>query len=128
MKVEELVKGINTQAAGHCPENRVVNPGEPPRQGDVYIREIDQIPPGCKETKDRQLAPGNTKGSRHTAEGNVRLWVREDATPLQGPIIEALEPWRNGHPEHCNYAMPPGIYEVGYQRDLEQEEVRRVQD
>ena len=127
--LKETIQRITENAKTHCPKMRVVNPFEGVRQGDVYIRQLKELPSGkLTPASTNQLAPGNTKGSRHTADGDVQVLEREGTTVLQGPIIVAKGGWTNGHPEHCNYAFGAGIFEVGYQQDLEQEELSAVRD
>jgi len=116
--------------------------GKAVRQGDIYIRAVTEIPGKRSEIKERQLAPGNTQGSRHIAEGKITLFSRdadrdvmrrikieEDvAEELTGPGIEANERFTITHPEHADVSLPAGKYCVTYQADYELAEIRRVAD
>ena len=44
--------------------------GDVVRQGDLYLVAIEALPKGTA-TRERQLVPGTTQGSRHVVEGNV---------------------------------------------------------
>lgn len=113
--------------------------GEHSRQGDVYIHRIKGIPSAWDvEVKEhRQVALGQTMGSRHCADGaKIKvLWPksREDAVaqcPISlfkdnddfkraaiGPIVVAESEWTLTHPEHAHHKFGPGIYFTSYQID-----------
>lgn len=100
------------------------------QQGDIYIGKLSRLPKTA--TRDMQatgqLAPGTTQGSRHCVDiTRVRLWVLPTPTALQGPIIEAPEGVEIFHPEHGNIVLPPGVYQVSFQRAYA-DELRRVAD
>lgn len=116
-------------------------PGEVAHQGDIYIVMVEKksdlydICKGLtpcdigKETNVCQLAPGNTQGSRHIAAGKVSIFSPpEDASPLEGPYIEARAEWTVEHPEHADHKLPEGNFCIVYQRDFEAEEIQRVAD
>lgn len=116
--------------------------GDVGHQGDVYVCRVarhediyrycrllrDPRPRGAA-TAERQVAPGNTLGSRHVARGEgLRLWAPPPgASPLEGPTIEADGEWWLDHPEHAPHRYGPGVFVVTYQREYA-EEVRRVAD
>jgi len=120
-----------------------MEPGDVVVQGDVYLVMLAAALPAVDAYAGRQLAPGSTQGSRHTAEGEVTLvqvdeseataalvaLIPETANHRQfiGPQVTATEPWTVAHPEHGNRTLPAGIYLVTYQHDLVQEE-RRAKD
>lgn len=100
------------------------------QQGDVYFTRLAVVPKGAQRLvkADGQLVPGHTQGSRHCVDpSHVRLWALPQASTLQGPIIEAPEPFTVRHPEHGHLTFPAGIYSVTYQRHYA-EELRRVTD
>jgi hypothetical protein len=107
--------------------------GEAVRQGDVYLKRLERVPPRAArmEPPDPQLAPGTTRGSRHviTPEtfAHCVLYRLPRQTALDGPVIEAREPFELSHPEHGHFILPAGVYQVRYQRTYA-EELRRVQD
>ena len=127
--VHEVMDKIQKEADKHTDELRFVRTiaiDDVVRQGDIYITCTDLDPRG-EEIAERQLAPGSTKGSRHVAHGDVKLYkVNNDV--LTGPLIVARERFEVKHPEHSNISMPSGSYAVTYQRDLAAEERARVQD
>lgn len=99
------------------------------RQGDIYVTRLGKLPEHGNELAARQLAPGASRGSRHCAEGEVKIYAPPaGATPLTGPFIVATEGFRITHPEHAHFEMPAGVYQVTYQRDFAREELARVND
>jgi hypothetical protein len=100
------------------------------RQGDVYIWAKSKVPKNAKQIKSNsQLAPGTTKGSRHCLDSldGVTMYAIEDANELQGPIIERACERLVTHPEHGDWRLGAGVYEITYQRAFA-EELRRVRD
>lgn len=103
------------------------------RQGDIYLVAIKKVT-GTVEIKDRQLAPGTTKGSRHMVSDAVKLYAGFDPSPFTGevpeycigPQILATNDFCVLHPEHANCVLPPGAYQVTYQADFARQ--NRVRD
>lgn len=110
------------------------SPGETHRQGDLYVTLLVGLPPmpTIQPTSPRrQLAVGNTQGSRHCLDSlsGVKCYEWSDATPFDGPILDISQERVIEHPEHGHLILPPGVYGVTYQRDLDAEErERRVLD
>ena len=103
------------------------------RQGDVYITLLGGIPKGSTVEKQpsRQLAPGNTQGSRHclSSLSGVEVYRLKDATPYDGPVLDVSKPVTITHPEHGDWSLPCGVYGISYQRTEDSEgRIRRVQD
>lgn len=125
--VAESVKNDETQ---RFPE--AASPGDGVRQGDVLLVLLDRVPKGAEPMKvESQLAPGTTQGSRHclASLSGVRMFRLKDAGTLDGPVIELADENTVTHPEHGDWVLPPGVYAVRYQRDLDElERERRVQD
>lgn len=101
--------------------------GEAVRQGDIYLTRVRSDATREKEIHTRQLAPGNTQGSRHCVEGPVRVYERK-GDALTGPIVASEGRFKVTHPEHAHFDLPGGCYAVTYQRDFAREEVSRVND
>lgn len=118
--------------------------GDVVRQGDLYVIAVESIPKEAKLTKERQLVPGSTQGSRHTIKGKCSVFTvnAESAmaviheavgrelelhSQLIGPMFRCQQPVELDHPEHGNRVLPAGSYATVYQRAFA-EEVRRVQD
>lgn len=117
--------------------------GDVVRQGDLYLVCLESLPEGTKTA--RQLAPGNTQGSRHIAEGKCCVYLpkspaavariistvcRGSEVPEQliGPLVECVGETTITHPEHGHRTLPAGTtWATVYQRAFA-EEVRRVQD
>lgn len=116
--------------------------GDVAHQGDVIFVAIKRLPKSAVPRKDRQLAEGNTQGSRHIADtGNVY-----DADPAEvaaaikaatgcdiaadyvGPVFEG--PAHISHPEHGDQVFPGHCtVAVVYQRSLDAEQREaRVRD
>lgn len=136
-KSAEKMDAAKTERIGSPSDYDVV------RQGDLYLVCLPKLVSG-EETKDRQLAPGTTQGSRHIAAGNCVITIPRDpsdiassinyylksdvASELIGPVIECKGDVEITHPEHGNKILPKGTtWAVVYQRAYA-EEVRRVQD
>ena len=101
------------------------SPGDAARQGDLYITLLADVPSGAnKTTVERQLAPGNTQGSRHIldAKAGVTMYRLESPGMLDGPILKLTKGRVATHPEHGDIALPPGCYQITYQRNLDAEE------
>lgn len=100
------------------------------RQGDVYVTKLEK----CSSSRKMdgvvlQVAPGNTKGSRHvldSAEG-VEMFQPYDSSVLTGPQIRLTEERILTHPEHGDLVLPPGCYQITYQRAFA-DELKRVRD
>lgn len=118
--------------------------GDVVRQGDLYLVCLESLPPDGKRAP-RQLAPGDTQGSRHVAVGDCAVYqpaspaavvqlidssCRGATVPVEliGPLVECIGETRIEHPEHGHRILPSGsVWAVVYQRAYA-EEVRRVQD
>jgi len=106
--------------------------GDVVRQGDLYLVCIDKLPENGTPTKNRQLVPGTTQGSRHTVSGDVNIVEKvnyKDRHPtLCGPAFECVSDVTVEHPEHGHKVLPSGttwhcVYQQAYA-----DEVRRVKD
>jgi hypothetical protein len=116
------------------------------RQGDLYAIKIDNFDRTKYKLSDkRQLVDGITVGSRHTIFDTVSHWVpiaeqraervvvRRDENGknvygymVKGPIIESDTRFTISHPEHCDFSLPAGIYQITLQCDTR--EMRAVLD
>lgn len=122
-------------------------PGDVSHQGDLIIVCIGTLPKSAKPREDRQLADGNTQGSRHVLErGDIfNAETREVAALITaatkcevgleyiGPVfISTIDPTGNDltHPEHGHQGFPAGaVCAVVYQRNLDAEaREQRTQD
>jgi len=112
--------------------------GQAVRQGDVYVSKIADFDKKEYEiSNDFKLAPGNTPGSRHYVDTSVKVWKRKNSNSdlvaknevgciCYGPVIEAEKSFKVTHPEHADFYMPAGVYQISYQVDPVQ--MRRVLD
>lgn len=101
------------------------------RQGDCYLQCVEA--PKFEEltpTDDRQLAPGNSQGSRHIIEAgeHVKIYKDNSGDPLMGPWLNLGARTLLTHPEHSDISLPAGTYKVRYQQDVAAEERARVMD
>lgn len=104
--------------------------GDTIRQGDVFITLIESVPANFGASKTvAQLAPGTTKGSRHILDKpeNVEMFVSKDADILTGPVIKVNSQCTVTHPEHGDWVLNKGVYEVTYERAFAKE-LRRQRD
>ena len=122
--------------------------GDAAHQGDVIIVRIARLPHSAKPRRHRQVAPGNTPGSRHVLRRG-KLFdcdAKEVANQIRsatgcnveaqyiGPVfVSPPKPTADDltHPEHGNQGFPAGaVCAVVFQRswDAELKEARRVLD
>ncbi len=117
--IQEKAKALAIQ------EKRVIakiEVGQAVRQGDIYIHRVMIDHRRGNELKTRQLALGESMGSRHIAEAPAKVheglrapdWAETD---LLGPCIVAELPFTITHPEHAHICLPAGIYQVTHQMD-----------
>lgn len=121
--------------------------GDVSHQGDIMIVGIAALPKSAKPRKERQLADGNTQGSRHVlARGEVFDCSPDEvvaairkangcAVEAQyiGPVfVSPASPTANDltHPEHGDQGFPAGqVCAVVYQRNLDAEQrAQRARD
>lgn len=98
--------------------------GKCARQGDVYVHRVPEDHKRGSETLDRQVAVGNTQGSRHIAVGEkINLFwgttrpAGVDSRAPLGPVVVAETDWELTHPEHPNMTFSAGTYQVTHQLD-----------
>lgn len=146
-EIERLAK---EKAIPEVRDGRGMEIGQGGRQGDIYVYRVPEDWPRGKQLKDRQLAVGNTQGSRHIAAGHVEVFEgvkapefikaisvdgREVAMPL-GPCIVVKDVKKGKvsrtkkstvtHPEHAHFMLDPGTYQVVHQIDART--LERVKD
>lgn len=129
--VSEIAERIKSDAKQKFPEAASV--GDYVRQGDIYITLLAGVPAGAIRDKNpqKQLAPGNTQGSRHCLSRmtDVTVYRLKSPTPYDGPVLDVAKPVTITHPEHGDWALPVGCYGISYQRTEDSEgRIRRVQD
>ena len=108
-------------------------PGDYHWQGDVCITKLDKKPGRIvKTSRVRQLAPGNSRGSRHLVTSdtlkNLTFYRQNGRTnDLQGPIIVVPKgkKMKVDHPDHGTVVVPEGIYSVNYQRQYDPKAVEQ---
>lgn len=105
--------------------------GQAIRQGDIYVHCVSSDHPHGDKLNTSQLAEGNSKGSRHIAESPSVTYQGTIAPPtcsttLIGPLIKSDKPFWISHPEHANFYLPPGTYQVTHQLDART--LKRVKD
>lgn len=131
-ELRQSVEGFNAAQT-----ERIGSPslGDVVRQGDIYLVCISKLPDGEK-FEGNQLVAGNTQGSRHCAEGNVKIVSiknfeyngRTINSVLLGPAFECVGDVEVTHPEHGNKILPQGTcWQVVHQQAYA-DEIRRVQD
>ena len=129
--IQTTAEEIRNDAEQRFPD--AASPGDCWRQGDVYITLLGEVPIGMTKPINPtcQIVPGVTQGSRHCLDSldGVTVYTIPNAGPLDGPVLECREERTITHPEHGNVVLPPGVYGIHYQRDLDAEELeRRVLD
>lgn len=137
-KTTESINAVREYAISPFKEIRVVDgikEGEFVRQGDVYLVCIDKAA-GWKATKNRQLAPGTTQGSRHTVDASVMVLANPNGAQIVrvarnrarcfGPQVVSKDRFTVSHPEHADISLPAGTYQVMFQVDPQS--MQRVRD
>jgi hypothetical protein len=129
-ELEKVEKGAEHNV-GDMRHIDAIKPGQVVRQGDIYIHCVKDDHAAGKETKDRQLALGNTQGSRHIIEGDCKVF--EGTTPpdyapraLLGPLVRLFKRATVTHPEHAHVSLPAGTYQITHQMDART--LERVRD
>lgn len=126
-RLRERAESIKNDSAQTFPE--AASAEDYVRQGDLYITRLDRLPYGASEIPyANQLAPGTSRGSRHClSHDRVVMYQIKDHGPLDGPILRVAEPVTITHPEHGDWILGKGIYQITYQRAFA-EELRAVLD
>ena len=134
----ELPEGIVNDEAKL---NESFEVGDVSHQGDLILVRIASLPKSAKPRASRQLADGNTQGSRHVISRKAKCFDA-DATEVSmliasangckvdaryvGPLfVSPSKPTANDldHPEHGNQGFPAGaVIACVYQRSLDSEE------
>ncbi len=130
-KVQQQAAKVAKRETQRFPE--AAAPGDAVRQGDIYITLLERVPTGYVRQKKwgRQLAPGNTQGSRHVIDSSkgVVCYTHPAASEFDGPVLHLKQEREITHPEHGNWILPPGVYGVSYQRTQDTlDQQRRVAD
>ena len=126
---------IDNGAPVQVPE--AMAPGDMLPQGDIGLLVIAEDPSDVPSNwtpiewpaaGDMQLAPGNTKGSRHTIPRkyarHVRLFRINDGDQLSDLGIANLAPFDMEHPEHADHlGYPSRVYRVRHQQNAQRERV-----
>jgi hypothetical protein len=131
-KLEEIQSEAQRRAKRETQAYGTLAPGDWHAQGDVMFLKLGSLPPDAEPCKARaQLAPGNTRGSRHIIVpadlAKVAFHKAKDADALTGPILDVKEKVEVTHPDHGHVVLPPGTYQVRYQR-LYAPKFKRVTD
>ena len=99
------------------------------RQGDLYITAVESSHPHGREIQNRQLADGNTMGSRHIVESSEchiytgttqsNRWINlgPNDKVLLAPFIKSDKEIHISHPQHSDFHLPAGCYQVTVQMD-----------
>lgn len=93
------------------------------RQGDIYIHAVEATHAHGDKLKDRQLALGNTQGSRHIAEAPATIYAGTtipewcDRRTFLGPLVKSKKRFVVTHPEHAHVSLPAGEYQITHQMD-----------
>lgn len=122
--------------------------GDVAHQGDVILIGLDKVPEGAQDRKNRQLAEGNTQGSRHILVGGQCFDVKKETVidlvakatkgkvkvslvEYVGPVIASRDADMTvEHPQHQHQTFPPNsVCAVIYQRNVDAEgRIMRARD
>lgn len=97
------------------------------RQGDILIREVEQIPESAKKLNRAELAYGEVTGHSHRIEDITAAELLEDGDSIYmavtaggGVVIK--------HEEHAAQHIPAGSYEIVQQVEDTEWGAQAVQD
>ncbi len=98
------------------------------RQGDVFLRRVDQLPAKVKKLNTNVIAYGEVTGHAHKVEvdagGGVTLVEDE-----QGNMFVCVKGNASMvHDEHGQINLTEGVYGVTIQREYDPVKERKVQD
>jgi hypothetical protein len=129
--IEELTRDADIRKDMNIRDIQHIKVEEAVRQGDIYVHRVNDDHPRGARMNTQQLAEGTSKGSRHVAEAPAETYVSKEAprgftTTLLGPVIVSDRPFMISHPEHANFRLPAGTYQVTHQMDART--LKRVQD
>jgi hypothetical protein len=120
---EIIEREAKVKAVAEVRKVEKIDVGQVVRQGDIYVhRVIDAFSHGS-QSPSRQLAMGDTAGSRHVAEEPAKVfWGMElpawcDRQTFIGPCIVSSKSFKITHPEHAHVELPAGTYQVTHQMD-----------
>jgi hypothetical protein len=129
---EEIERLAKENAVQEVRRIQSIEIGKVIRQGDIYLHRVDEKHTRGKKLKSRQLALGNTMGSRHIAESPAKVFEGTtlpgwcDQRTFLGPLVESKKRFTVTHPEHAHVDVPAGCYQITHQTDARTME--RVQD
>jgi hypothetical protein len=128
----EMVKKSPTQSKPPMQVHTEMKPGQIHWQGDVGILALKKLPKGLLPMAPiAKLAPGSSRGSRHIVHERVvyRMYRKEIREVTDGPFVVSETEFRVDHPDHGTVVVPPGVYQIRYQRQaLPDGRVERVRD
>jgi hypothetical protein len=137
MSAVQVFEQLQQHAIAHSNDEAIVIPplvpGQWVAQGDVNFIALPQVPEDAVKAEPvSQLAPGNSRGSRHCIAiadmPKVKFWKLPYPNEIQGLILEFVGDVRVEHPEHGDQCWSAGaIVLVSFQRK-HAEELRRVED
>lgn len=100
------------------------------RHGDVILKPVDQATGERKELREYTLAHGEVTGHHHTLYAVNPGTLLNLYTDKERRFLELNEAWSLRHQEHREIIVPPGIYEIGIEREYDPFErvMRKVMD
>jgi hypothetical protein len=142
VSVVEKIKACEKSAMTIAnPETRILKDSDIPVgkhiwQGDVALLRLKEVPSNAKLQKGRtmrQVVEGTTRGSRHCVSMesmvDTKFYTASNAGVLSGDIIESSKTIELEHPEHGNIVVPPGSYQIKFQRAYSPlQELKRQRD
>lgn len=129
MEILDAIKKVENAATKAKNDERFVKAldiGRMVRQGDVYLHKVSADHPAGGLRASSQLAEGQTIGARHIVKGDVKVYdgvafpgyfEAGFPTVALGPVVDVFNRATLTHPEHADYSLPTGRYQVTYQID-----------
>jgi hypothetical protein len=119
----EITEKAKEKAVTEIRHVEKIEVGQAVRQGDIYVHRVSADHPRGKKLENRQLALGDSQGSRHVAELPADVYEGSALPPgcdrdtFLGPVIVSLGRFKIAHPEHAHFSLPEGTYQVTHQSD-----------
>lgn len=92
---------------------------KPIRHGDVILKPVTAAQGKQEKLKEYTLAHGEVTGHHHTlyplTEGAFLSLFKDG----EKRFLDLAEPWALRHQEHREIVVPPGLYEIGIEREYD---------
>lgn len=89
------------------------------RHGDVILKPVDEVSGKLEKLKEYTLAHGEVTGHHHTLYAVNHGALLNLYTDKERRFLDLNDSWALRHQEHREIIVPPGIYEIGIEREYD---------